>query len=65
MSFVHSLERGEEFFGHLDLVFEGSMRVISVVKGGEGGFIDNFPSEGKVRGFVRVEFIQLLYGSGG
>ena len=57
VSFVHSLERGEEFFGHLDLVFEGSMRVIGVVKGGEGGFIDNFPPEGKVRGFVRVEFI--------
>ena len=65
MSFVHSLERGKEFFSHLDLVFEGSVRVVGVVKGGEGRFIDNFLSEGKVRGFVRVEFIQLLYSSRG
>ena len=65
MSFVHSLEGGKEFLGHLDLVFEGSVRVVGVVKGREGGFIDNFPPEGEVRGFVRVEFIQLLYCSGG
>ena len=65
MSFVHSLEGGKEFLGHLDLMFEGSVRMVGIVKGGEGGFIDNFPPEGKVRGFVRVEFIQLLYGSGG
>ena len=65
MSFVHGLERGQEFLGHLDLVFKGSVGVVGVVKSREGGFIDNFPSEGKVRGFVRVEFIQLLYGSGG
>ena len=65
MSFVHSLERGKEFLGHLDLVFEGSVRVVGIVKGREGGFIDNFPSEGKVGGFVWVEFIQLLYGGRG
>ena len=37
------------------------MGVIGVVKGSEGGLIDNFLLERKVRGFVRVKFIQLLY----
>ena len=65
MSFVHGPEGGKEFFGHLDLVFKGSVRVVGVVEGREGGFINNFLSEGKVRGFVRIEFIQLLYGGRG
>ena len=38
------------------------MGVIGIVKSSEGGFIDNFLSEGKVRGFVGVKFIQLLHG---
>ena len=38
------------------------MGVIGIVKSGEGGFVDNFLLERKVRGFVRIEFIQLLYG---
>ena len=38
------------------------MGVIGVVKGSEGGFIDNFLPEREVRGFVRIKFIQLLYG---
>ena len=65
MSFVHGLERGKEFFGHLYLVFKGSVRVVGVVEGGEGGLIDDFFPEQKVRGFIGVEFVQLLYGSGG
>ena len=65
MSFVHGLERGKEFFGHLDLVFKGSVRMVGVVESREGGFIDDFLSEGKVRGFVRVKLVQLLYGSRG
>ena len=38
------------------------MGVIGVVKGSEGGLVDDFLLERKVRGFVRVEFVQLLYG---
>ena len=38
------------------------MGVIGVVKGSEGGLVDNFLPERKVRGFVGVKFIQLLYG---
>ena len=37
------------------------MGVIGIVKGSEGGLIDNFLPERKVRGFVGVKFIQLLY----
>ena len=38
------------------------MGVIGIVKGSERGLIDNFLLKRKVRGFVRVEFVQLLYG---
>ena len=38
------------------------MGVIGIVKGSEGGLIDDFLLERKVGGFVGVEFIQLLYG---
>ena len=38
------------------------MGVIGIVKGSEGGLVDNLLLERKVRGFVRVKFIQLLYG---
>ena len=38
------------------------MTPAGVIKGSEGGFVDNFLPERKVRGFVRVKFIQLLYG---
>ena len=65
MGFIHGFQRGKKFLCHLDLVFEGSVGVICVVKGGERGFIDNFLLEGKVRGFVRIEFVQLLYGGKG
>ena len=65
MSFVHGLQGGKEFLGHLDLVFKGSVRVIGIIEGREGGFVDDFLLEGKVRGFVGVEFIQLLYGGRG
>ena len=65
VSFVHSLKRGKEFLGHLDLVSEGSMRVISIVEGGEGGLIDDLLPERKVRRFIGVEFVQLLYSSRG
>ena len=41
------------------------MGMICIVKGGEGGFIDNFLLEGEVGGFVGIEFIQLLYGGEG
>ena len=65
MGFVHGFLRGKKFLHHLDLVFEGSVGVICVVEGSKGGLVDNFFPEGKVRGFVRVEFIQLLYGGKG
>ena len=65
MGFVHGFQRGKKFLRHLNLVFEGSVGVICIVKGGEGGLVDNLFSEGKVRGFVRVEFIQLLYSGKG
>ena len=38
------------------------MGVIGIVKDSEGGLINDFLSERKVGGFVRVKFIQLLYG---
>ena len=38
------------------------MGVIGVVKGSEGGLVNNFLLERKVGGFVGVKFIQLLYG---
>ena len=38
------------------------MGVIGIVKGSEGGFVNDFLSERGVRGFVGVEFVQLLYG---
>ena len=65
MSFIHGFQRGKKFLCHLDLVFEGSVGVICVVKSGERGFVDNFLLKGKVRGFVRIEFVQLLYGGRG
>ena len=65
MSFVHGPQGGKKFLSHLDLVFKGLVRVIGVVKGGEGGFIDNFLSEGEIGGFVGIEFVQLLYGGRG
>ena len=37
------------------------MRVIGVVKGGVGGFVDNFLLEGEIGGFIGIEFVQLLY----
>ena len=40
------------------------MGVIGIVKGSEGWLVDNFLLERKVRGFVGVKFIQLLYGGG-
>ena len=57
MSFIHGLQGGKEFLSHLDLVFEGAMGVISIVKGSERGLIDNFLLKRKVRGFVGVEFV--------
>ena len=65
MSLIHSFQGGKKFLSHLDLVFEGSVGVICVVKGGERGFVDDFLLEGKVRGFVRIEFVQLLYSGRG
>ena len=65
MSFVHGLQGGKKFLCHLDLVFEGSVGVVCVVEGSEGGLVDDFFPEGKVRGFVGVEFVQLLYGGRG
>ena len=62
MSFVHSLQEGKKFFCHLNLVFEGMMGVIGIVKGSERGLMNDFSSEREVGGFVRVKFIQLLYG---
>ena len=41
------------------------MGVIGIVKGSEGGLVDNFLSKRKVRGFVGVEFVQLLYSGEG
>ena len=57
MGFIHSLQGGKEFFRHLNLVFEGSMGVIGIVKGSERGFVNNFGSERKVGGLVRVKFV--------
>ena len=65
MSFVHGLQGGKKFLCHLDLVLEGSVGVVCVVEGRKGGLIDDFFLEGKVRGFVGVEFVQLLYGGRG
>ena len=57
MSFVHGLQGGKKFLCHLDLVFKGSVGVVCIVEGGERGFINNLLLEGKVRGFVRIEFV--------
>ena len=57
MGFVHSLQGGEEFLCHLNLVLEGLMGVIGIVKGSERGLMNDFGSEGEVGGFVGVEFI--------
>ena len=57
MSFIHGMEGGKEFFGHLDLVFEGSMRMVGIVKGRERGFVDDFSSKSEVGGFIWVEII--------
>ena len=64
MSFVHGLQGGKKFLCHLELVLEGSVGVVCVVEGSKGGLIDDFFLEGKVRGFVGVEFVQLLYSGG-
>ena len=37
------------------------MGVIGIVKGSEGGFINNLGSEREIRSFIWVEFVQLLY----
>ena len=65
MSFIHSLERGEEFFNHLNLMLERSVGMICTIKDSEGGFMDDFGSEGEVGGFIGVEVIQLLDSSRG
>ena len=57
MGFVHSLQGRKEFLCHLDLVFEGPMGVIGIVKGSERGFVNNFSSKGKVGGLVGVKFV--------
>ena len=45
MSFIYSSKRGEKFFSYLNLVLERSVGVIHIIKGSEGGFIDDFGSE--------------------
>ena len=48
MGFIHGLEWRKKFFSHLNLVFKGSVGMIGIVKGSEGGFMDDFGLEGKV-----------------
>ena len=65
MSFIHGTEEGKEFLSHMDLVFEGLMGMVGIVKGRERGFVDDFGLENEVGGLIRVEIIQLLDSSRG
>ena len=60
MGLIHSLEGGKKFFCHLNLVCEGLVGMIHVIKSGERGFVDDLGLEREIGGFVRVKFVQLL-----
>ena len=60
MGLIHSSEGGKEFFCHLNLVFEGLVGMVCIIKSGKGGFIDDLGSERKIGGFIWIKLIQLL-----